>query len=788
MHIDLNKTFTIDIESNNLLADSIDYTSFPYKLKDSARLWCIALYNIGTGHTHKAENENITKEWLSSVLANCSVLISHNGIKFDLLLLYLFGILDYEVAYPEEVKSTVAGNKITLIDTLILSRLFNPDRFGGHSLDSWGQRLGYHKIHWREEAIELGLIDKDSPKGAEFAQHHPKMTEYCIRDNEVTAKTFLELKKELDQYPEWTNALLMEHKLADLAIRRETLGFGFDKELADKCVIDLDNKLEELANKVNPILPKRSLKKGEINDVTPPKRQLTIKNQPTSDIKRFAEKHGYEIDQMNDEWYMGVYKLPHNEPLETEVATTIDDLDHVKMYLISLGWEPSEWKERDLTKDSKKQSISYEKRIKALEKWFEETINGKYKEQRLKLLDMKEGEILPKLKKRLREDKPVRVSTSPSIRVGVEKELCPNLVKLGDEVAFAKDFAMYLTYKHRKSSICGGTLDEDGEPTTGFLSMYREEDGRIPTPAIEIGASTGRYRHIGVCNIARATSIYGKEMRSLFTSGDDFLQLGFDFASLEARIEGHYVFKYTDGITLAESLIAEKPFDVHTITSKALGIPRVDAKSVNYAILYGAQVKKIMKMLACSKERAEEILNGFWSTMPSLRELKENLEKYWFSTGKKYILGIDGRKVMTRSQHSLLNALFQSAGVIAAKYTTVYLFKYLEELKLQTNPFKGKPDVCNMIDYHDEVQLAVNSDLIRFKTFSSEEDAKEYVNTNNSVGQYSAISKGNKWYVAEPNLISENIGKAIDYTTKLLKLNVPLGYEWIVNKNWYGCH
>lgn len=53
------------------------------------------------------------------------------------------------------------------------------------------------------------------------------------------------------------------------------------------------------------------------------------------------------------------------------------------------------------------------------------------------------------------------------------------------------------------------------EPASGFLSMYREEDGRVPTPAIEIGASTNRYRHIGVCNVARATSIYGKELRSL---------------------------------------------------------------------------------------------------------------------------------------------------------------------------------------------------------------------------------------------------------------------------------
>ena len=89
-----------------------------------------------------------------------------------------------------------------------------------------------------------------------------------------------------------------------------------------------------------------------------------------------------------------------------------------------------------------------------------------------------------------------------------------------------------MTYRHRKSSIAGGDIDDmdfDEEyPNTGFLSMYRDIDGRVATPAIEIGASTNRYRHIGVCNIARASSIYGKEMRSLFGCGEGMVQLGLD--------------------------------------------------------------------------------------------------------------------------------------------------------------------------------------------------------------------------------------------------------------------
>src|SRR5690606_22817641 len=116
------------------------------------------------------------------------------------------------------------------------------------------------------------------------------------------------------------------------------------------------------------------------------------------------------------------------------------------------------------------------------------------------------------------------------------------LVELGEKVAFAKDFALYLTYKHRKTSISGGETDEYGEPTKGFLSQVRSEDSRIPTPAIEIGASTNRYKHVGVANIPRASSVYGKEMRSLFGCGEGFVQLGYDFSSLEGRIEGQYCY------------------------------------------------------------------------------------------------------------------------------------------------------------------------------------------------------------------------------------------------------
>lgn len=794
----------IDIESSDLLANMLDYSSFPYKLRSDARLWCVVIRDIYTNEVFTAENEQVTREWLQENLKGCKFLIQHNGIKFDLITLKLFGLLDYSIGYLDQ-PDTIFGEETKIVDTLIISRLLNPDRFGGHSLGEWGTRTGFKKTDFRGVCISKGYIEKSSPKGSEFKQFCSEMVSYCQDDTEVNKNTFFALMQEIGEYKGWNQAIKMENKLADLAIRRESLGFWFDKELALKCLEDLTEKMETLKNKVNPLLPPKPMSKTELNIFTPPNTQFLKSGKPSTHIIKFAERIGATIRETDDlTYYISFedkeYQLPFTLPLKTHIEADIGNLDHVKMTLIDKDWIPTEWAIRDFTKDSKKQNLTYEKRVTAFERWLKETQEGKYKKLRLGIAfkDFKAKNIEDlenKIKNRLKEDYPVKLPTSPKVRVGIEKDLCPNLTKLGEKVEFAKDFALYLTYKHRKSSIAGGELedvdfDNNEAPNSGYLSMYREEDGRVATPAIEIGASSCRYRHIGIANVARASSIYGKEMRSLFGSGKNGLQFGFDFASLEARIQGHYCWKYTEGQELAKSLLAEKPLDIHTLTGLKLGIPRGDAKSVNYMLIYGGKIPKVEAMLGVSKERATEIYDGFWDSVISLKELKQAVTEHWKNNDKKFITGIDGRRIVTRSEHSLLNGCFQSAGVIAAKYVTVLMMQELESKGYNTNPFIAEPDICSMIEYHDECQLYLRKDknIVKFKTFESEEEAKQFIKSYESETQLSALSEGKKWYVALPNDVSVAVENAMKETERILKLNVSLGYEWIVNTTWYGCH
>ena len=737
----------------------------------------------------------ITKEWMRETLKDAEYIIAHNGIKFDFLALKLFGVFDYEVGHLDK-PSYCFGREVKFIDTLVLSRLLNPDRYLGHSIDSWGERVKELKTDYRKALIDAELLTKDSPPMAEFSFFNPVMLDYCIQDTNVNALTFKKLLLEMGKYRGWSQALRQETKLADYGVKRELLGFDFDKELAVKCVEELQGFISEIRQKVEPHLPPRKLTQTQIAKYTLPKTQFKANGEPSKHLIQAIDRMGGFLIQDRFKWEMywegETYSLPREEPLLSELPGKLEDLDHIKMHLINLGWDPLEWRERDVTRDTKKQLLPYEKQVDVVKRYVKQTLEkGLYKDQRLQILEIKAENLESFLLGKLDEGKPFRVPTSPTVRVGVEKELCPNLVKLGDKVSFAKDFSDYLTYRHRLSSIAGGDIEDmdfDSEtPNTGFLANYREEDGRIPTPAIEIGASTNRYRHVSVANLPRPSSMYGAKIRSLFGAGKGFLQFGYDFSSLENRVQAGYIKNYPKGEEIGKTLTADKPLDSHTRNSELLGISRTDAKSVSYALLYGAALPKIVKMLNVPQKRGAEIFDGFWEAMLPLKMFKQDLELQWEQNGKEFLIGIDGRKIRTRSRHSLLNAMFQSAGVICAKYTAIFLMEYLENLGYITDPFVGKPDVCSMIEYHDEQQLLSNPKLFEFKMFNSEEEAKDFVK-NWEGEQLSSIGHGKKWFVILPNPISKAITEATTRTEKLLNLQFKLGFEYIVGRNWAECH
>lgn len=773
--------FVIDIETTNLLQNGLDYDTMPYQLKNDYKVHCIVIRHADSAAVKTLVGSEITKDALAHALRKCTEIIGHNIVAFDLPVLALYGVLDYNIAFPGKV-STVFGKPCAITDTLLWSKLLNADRFGGHSLDAWGKRLGNYKTDFND-----------------WSTFSTEMLEYCIQDTAVNVDIYKELVKEQGTH-DWTVPYSMEIKLADLTLKQEMLGFAFDMDLAEKNLQELTQLMQDIAVKVNPILPPKKMSKVDASYYMPPKIKFKKDGTISAIFQKFLDKLGASLHNKEIHYKGQVFPVTTIEPLKSYEPATIEDMDVVKGYLLSLGWEPSEVKERDITKNADKTVKKVPEILAAVERYIKQTESSLFRQLRLDHLGVSIGQLRQHLLNLVQEtkpqvrynkaqpQKPIFLPTTPKLTVGVEKDICPNLIKLGDKADFVKDVVHYYTYRHRKNSIAGGGVDEDGDPVTGFVSAVRS-DGRIPTPADTLGANTGRYRHRLVCNVPRVTSLYGENMRNLFGCGTGLYQLGFDFASLEARIMGHYVLPYKNGEALAEALVAEKPNDIHSINARKLGIDRSSAKSFSYAAIYGAQPKKLSKMLSIPEEEGKRLFNEYWEAVPALKELKEQVEADWEQRGKKHILGLDGRLLNTRSKHSLINVLFQSGGAIAAKWSTVLIAQVLEEQGILGNPFihtTKDVKVWLLIAYHDECQFAVHPSLMQVHVCSSEEEAKTM---NKTVENASAVGHGAKgYYVGLPTGPVEAISNGIKQACSTLKLSVDLGFEWIPGKTWGQCH
>ena len=136
----------IDIETDDL---------YP----DATTIHCIVCKELSTGKIIKfTDNYN---SFINYCKTNNLYFIGHNIISFDLRIIRK--LLNY--AHP--ITRT--------IDTLILSQLSNPIRDGGHSLKSWGIRLGYPKTE---------------PPSNNFDRFSEELVTYCINDVELTHKLF----------------------------------------------------------------------------------------------------------------------------------------------------------------------------------------------------------------------------------------------------------------------------------------------------------------------------------------------------------------------------------------------------------------------------------------------------------------------------------------------------------------------------------------------------------------------------------------------------------------------
>lgn len=156
------------------------------------------------------------------------------GIKFLQKADRLIGhnILGYDIPVIKKLTGIDLYHSDKVIDTLVLSRLLNPTREGGHSIAKWGYKLGLPK--------------KDSPEWSSFTK---EMLSYCERDVDINYKLFNYLRKESIGFSK--ECIKLEHKVTHILEQQKQNGFLFNDEEAMFLASELSCKLKETEDKVH---------------------------------------------------------------------------------------------------------------------------------------------------------------------------------------------------------------------------------------------------------------------------------------------------------------------------------------------------------------------------------------------------------------------------------------------------------------------------------------------------------------------------------------------------------
>lgn len=187
----------------------------------ASQIWLVVTKDAKSGEV-KCHRKADT---LLKMLEDKPLLVAHNGIGFD---------------YP--VLNRLWNTKIVpsmCIDTLVMSRLMNPNREGGHSLREWGLKLGTEKIDFTD--FDAGWSEE--------------MQTYCIRDVDVLEKVYYQLLQEQKHYGFSQESVELEHEVARIIAKQERNGFKFDLPNAMVLLAGLKDKMAAIEASLQSIFP-----------------------------------------------------------------------------------------------------------------------------------------------------------------------------------------------------------------------------------------------------------------------------------------------------------------------------------------------------------------------------------------------------------------------------------------------------------------------------------------------------------------------------------------------------
>lgn len=509
-----------------------------------------------------------------------SGLACHNIIGFDLPAMKKLLGFDYYIK-PDKI----FDKNIKIIDTLVMSRVLNPDRqlpkgcpakvlnattgklktVGPHGLEAWGYRVANLKPDiqdWSTQPLDVYV-------------HR------CIEDvkiNELVLKALISEYKDPainngKKIGSWEKAIEIGHIVYESMCSQERDGAYFDVSLGWNLLSKIDTMMLEIGDEVNPHLGMKAISASKQPNF--PARPWKADGTLAAASYKYCAKFG-----ITDEMEVREV-IEKREPLILEEKMTIANQDDVKQFLISSsGWEPTLWRVKNLLVDQKtKQQFSKNKQQENINKYIYELQKSPYKHFILKELGFKREPDFTSLSFRKKIEKEARnVPSSPQLK-DQRGDLCPNLERVNGDIA--KKIVRWLSLRNRRTVL--KALDD--KKKTGWLNKV-DDKGRLKPGSTGL-TNTRRQKHRDVVNVPKADLdvLLGKEFRSLFIAPPGFYNIGADAAAIEARVAGHYAFPF-DGGEYARLLLEA---DSHQVNAEAYSIAaervvsRSEGKNITYA-------------------------------------------------------------------------------------------------------------------------------------------------------------------------------------------------------------
>lgn len=291
---DPNKLWAIDIEGDGL---------------PSNHVWCLCAINVGTKEKVTLLAPDI-KEWVDARKKEGCKFIGHNIIGYDAPTLNRL------------LKTTLTISD--LIDTMLMSMMFNPSLEGGHSLEAWGRRLKHPKTEFND-----------------FSKLTDEMLAYCMDDTELCLLTYVALRKKTIAVGFTDRGLDIEHRSWQLIHKQQANGFTFNLPKAHLLYTKLRKIESELQEKIYQYWPPQLLvvktcAKARKKDGEP---------------SALFERHSGEYPKVT-EHFDGTYSC------WDYVSFNIGSPPQRIKKLLDLGWKPREFTKKGAPQPTRKGQLS----------------------------------------------------------------------------------------------------------------------------------------------------------------------------------------------------------------------------------------------------------------------------------------------------------------------------------------------------------------------------------------------------------------------------------------------